>query len=88
MWRWPRCGDASAVCVTGRKGCLKAGSPGGAQADSDSEEELSRTRKRRLSDCLGEDDRGEKVRCFHPAERVALIIQRPEQDRRDWHTLP
>ncbi|XP_064167774.1 ubiquitin carboxyl-terminal hydrolase 37-like [Anguilla rostrata] len=52
-----------------RKGPLKAGSPGAVLPDSDSEEEPSRTRKRRLSDCLTEDERGEKVQRSLPAEQ-------------------
>ncbi|KAJ8255464.1 hypothetical protein COCON_G00193280 [Conger conger] len=51
-----------------RKGSLK-GSSSGAQGDSDSEEELSRTRKRRLSDGQAEDERGEKVQRGQSAEQ-------------------
>ncbi|KAJ8403514.1 hypothetical protein AAFF_G00352860 [Aldrovandia affinis] len=44
-----------------RKGSLKPGSSTGIPADSDSEEELTRNRRRRPSDCLADDERTEKV---------------------------
>ncbi|KAJ8349665.1 hypothetical protein SKAU_G00247950 [Synaphobranchus kaupii] len=52
-----------------RKGSLKPGSSSGGPADSDSEEELTRTRKRRLSDCLADDERTEKVQRSLPPEQ-------------------
>ncbi|KAG9349426.1 hypothetical protein JZ751_027869 [Albula glossodonta] len=44
-----------------RKVSLKPGSSTSILVDSDSEEELTRNRRRRLSDCLADDDRTEKV---------------------------
>ncbi|KAI1899452.1 hypothetical protein AGOR_G00061940 [Albula goreensis] len=44
-----------------RKVSLKPGSSTSILVDSDSEEELTRNRRRRLSDCLADDDRMEKV---------------------------
>ncbi|KAJ8253087.1 hypothetical protein GJAV_G00208960 [Gymnothorax javanicus] len=52
-----------------RKSAPKAGVSSGTLPDSDSEEEPSRTRKRRLSDCVSEDERGEKVQRSLPAEQ-------------------